>query len=170
MRVQVIGPNENSLFACWYGKGSNACHDVADHLSGLEFLDESAVLGLQTAVPVYAGVVEVEFAALLVLNYIEVVLTGQQFKGECAELTLRADIFDLVDDCADSGVFVFDYFCDEILEWEPLLAEVQVYCLSLVSSSLAGVGQKHTNVPHLRESLRDFCVLLLGQDGVHNFS
>lgn len=46
-------------------------------------------------------------------------------------MALRADIFSLVDDCSDGGVFVFEDFGDEGLEREPMFAEVQMYCFSL---------------------------------------
>lgn len=89
------------------------------------------MLGLQTAVPVYASVVEVKLAVLLVLDDIQIVLAGEEFEGECAELAVRTDIFGLVDDCSDGGVFVFEDFGNEGLEWEPVFAEVQMYCFSL---------------------------------------
>lgn len=46
-------------------------------------------------------------------------------------MAVRADIFGLVDDCSDGGVFVFEDFGNEGLEWEPVFAEVQMYCFSI---------------------------------------
>lgn len=43
--------------------------------------------------------------------------------------------------------------------------------LLLLASSRSGyLGQKHTDMPHLREPLGDLCVLLLRQNGVHDLS
>ena len=74
VRVEVIGPDEDFLLACRDGKRAHACHDIADHLAGMEFLHESSVFGFQTAVPVYTRVVEAEFAVLFVVDDVEIVV------------------------------------------------------------------------------------------------
>ena len=82
------------------------------------------MLGLQAAVPVDAGIVEAEFAVLLVNGYVGVVVAGQKFKGKGAEFRMRADVFDLVDDSADALVLVFEDFGNKVFVGEILFAKV----------------------------------------------
>lgn len=39
MGVEVVCPDEDLAFACWYGKGADACHYVANHFTGVKFVD-----------------------------------------------------------------------------------------------------------------------------------
>lgn len=118
--VEIVCPDENLLPACWHGEGADAGHDVADHFARLKFLDQAAMLGLQTAVPVDTGIVKAELAVLLVLNDVQVVLTCQQLIWEGAELAVRTNIFGLIDDGANSRVLVQEDFGNYVLIWQIL--------------------------------------------------
>lgn len=127
MRVQVVTPDEDALTSRRHSKGTDTRHDIADHLSRLKFLHESAVLSLQTAVPVDARVIESELAFLLVLNDVQVVVTSQQLERESTELAVRANIFGLVDNSADGGVLVHENLCNDVFIRQPMRTEVQVH-------------------------------------------
>lgn len=90
------------------------------------------MLCLETAVPVHARVVEAELAVLLVLDDVQIVLTGEQLEGERAEFAVRAHVLGLADDGADVGVLVQQNLGKQVLVRQVLLAEVKVrYFISL---------------------------------------
>lgn len=70
------------------------------------------MLGFQAAVVVYVRVVEAKLAVLLVDGDVCVVVTGEEFKWECAEFAVGADILDLVNDGSDCAVFVLENLGD----------------------------------------------------------
>lgn len=39
MGVEVVCPDKDLAFACWDGERADACHYVADHFTGVEFVD-----------------------------------------------------------------------------------------------------------------------------------
>jgi hypothetical protein len=126
MRVQIIAPHKDLLLARRNGERPNASHDVADHLTRLELVNKSSVLGLQATVPVHTGVIESKLAILFVLNNIQIIFTNKHLEWESSELALRANIFNLVDDGANGGIFVSQNLGNKELIREKLLAEVEV--------------------------------------------
>jgi hypothetical protein len=124
--VHVVCKDEDAPFGGGHGKGSDAGHDIAYDLSGLEGLDETGVLRLELAVPVDFGVVEAEDAVVLADLDVHVVGAGEDLVGKGAEAGLAADVADLVDDGAELVVLVEDYLGDDGLEGEVALAEVEV--------------------------------------------
>lgn len=126
MRVQIIAPHKDLLLARRNGERPDTGHNVADHLARLELVNKSSVLGLQATVPVHTGVIEPELAVLLMLNNIQIIFTNKNLEWECTELALRTNIFNLVDDGANGGVFVSQDLGNKEFIREKLFAEVEV--------------------------------------------
>lgn len=84
------------------------------------------MLGVQPAVPVDLRVVEAEGAVFLADLDVEVVDAGEELIAEGAKLGLIADVVDFVDYGADGGVFVHEYFGDEVLVGEVGFADVKM--------------------------------------------
>lgn len=148
MWVEVVGPDEDLLFACGYGEWTDTCHHITDHLTRIELVHQPAMFRLQTAVPVDAGVIKAELAFLLVNGDVGVVVAGEQLEGESTEFRMRADIFDFVDDRADALVLVFEDFGNQVFVGEILFAEVKVDCLLILySKTFDGNGQHLRTCP-----------------------
>lgn len=126
MRVQIVAPHKDLPLARRNGERSNTGHNVADHLARLELVNKSSVLGLQATVPVHTGVIESELAVLLMLNNVQIIFADKYLEWECTELTLGANIFNLVDNGANGGVFVSQNLSNKEFIREKLFAEVEV--------------------------------------------
>lgn len=84
------------------------------------------MFGLELAVPVDLGVVELEDAVVLLDLDVHVVRSTKDFIAEGPELGLVADVVDFVDDGADFGVLVEDDLGDDLLVGEVPVPEVEM--------------------------------------------
>lgn len=84
------------------------------------------MLSFKTTIPVNARIVEVEFTVLFMLDNVQIVVADEDFEGECTELAVRANIFELVDHGADTRILVFENLRNEVFIWVELFAEVEM--------------------------------------------
>ena len=63
--VQIVGPNKYPLLTCWYCEWANPSHDITDRFTWMEEVHKPFMLGVESTVPVYFGVVEAKGTVLL---------------------------------------------------------------------------------------------------------
>lgn len=106
MRIEIIRPNEDLLFPRGDGERPDSRHDIADHLAWAELLHEPTVFRVQPAVPVHAGEVETEFALLLTVDDVGIVLASEDLEWKRAKFALRADVCGFVQNCLGVGILI----------------------------------------------------------------
>lgn len=111
LRVHIVGPDEDASLSGRGGKGTDAGHDIADHLARLKELHQPAVLRLELAVPVDLCVVEGKCASALGDLDIHVVRPRKDLVLECPVDVLCTDVVHFVDDCPYERVLVYQDLC-----------------------------------------------------------
>lgn len=84
------------------------------------------MLGLELAVPIDLGVVELEDTVVLGDLDLEVTRAGENFVLEGPKLGLSSNIVNLVDDGFDDRVLVHENLGHQLFVWEILFPEVQM--------------------------------------------
>ena len=126
VRIQVVCPHEDLLLPRRNRKGTHSSHNVTHGLSLLEQVDQAAMFGVESAVPVHLGVIKAEKTVLFFEFHVHVRFSRQEFVLECAKLARRADVVNFVDDGAYTWVLVKKHFGDEAFVGQVVLAEVEV--------------------------------------------
>ncbi len=58
VRIEIICPDEDALFSSWHCEWPDSCHYITHDFSPIEGIDEPFVFCLQSAIPVYLGVIK----------------------------------------------------------------------------------------------------------------
>lgn len=113
-RVFVIRPDKHALFTGRDSKWTDSSHDVGNDLARFEQRRDALVLGAKFGVPVDLGVVKFEETSSFANFDEHIIGSSENFVRECSEFALRANIVNLVDDCADGRVLVDDNLCNDV--------------------------------------------------------
>lgn len=104
--VVVVRPDEHTSLPSGNSKWSNTSHHITHNLARLKHPDNSCVLFLKFAIPIYLGVVELENTTILVDLDVQIVWTCEDLVAKCPELRAGAYIVRFVDDRTDMLVLL----------------------------------------------------------------
>lgn len=128
--VKVVGPHKDLFLASRDCKGTDAGHDIADGIALGEALDQTAVLCVQSTVPVDLGVVETERAISFSDLDVHIVRSSEYFILERPILAFFANIIDFVNDCSYTWVLVDQNLANDVLVLQVMLSEIEMSCWS----------------------------------------
>lgn len=124
--VDVICPDNNLLFRCWYRERASAGHDVGNSFTRFKESNDTLVLIFESRIPIYLREIEAEFTVRLGRDDFSVRRAGEELHGESTVGGPGADILYFIDNGGDDRVFVEDEVGKEVLVGEAWDAEVKV--------------------------------------------
>lgn len=124
--VDVICPDDNLLFRCWYRERASAGHDVGDCFTRFKEGDDTLVLVFESRIPIYFREVKAKFTVRLGRGDFGIRGAGEELHGESTVGGPGADILYFIDDGGDDRVFVEDEVGEKVLVGEAWVAEVKV--------------------------------------------
>jgi hypothetical protein len=126
VRIEVVGPDKNTLLACRHSEWTNTSHNIANGFAFAEGVDESLMFSVQSAVPVDFCVVEAKVAVSLADLDVHIIRTSKNFVLESAVLALFSNVVNLVDDSADSWVLIDENLADDGLVRRVLVTKIEM--------------------------------------------
>ena len=126
VRIEIVGPDEDSFLGCRDSEGSYPRHNIADGFSFVEFGDKTFVFCGEAGIIVDFAKVESEFAACFMNGHVKVVQAGEDFIRKGAEFGFRADVFYFVDHRSDAVVLVEKNLADQMAVGQILCAQVDM--------------------------------------------
>lgn len=124
--VDVICPDNNPLFRCWYRERASAGHDVGNSFTRFKESNDTLVLIFESRIPIYLREVEAEFTVRLGRDDFSVRGAGEELHGESTVGGPGADILYFINNGGDDRVFVEDEVGEKVLVGQAWDAEVKV--------------------------------------------